>query len=379
MSGVGVGIDVGATAVRVVAVAGANADTAAQVTRCAIVPLEPGAVTAGCVHDVNAVGWAISRAVRNAGVRGYGAVLGLSSSDTAMTRVGLSASLKPTEWAGVMRLMRKEISPKVPLEKAFLSLCPVPSPEPSGQQILLAAAAADEHVAYLVAAARKSKVTPKAVDLSAAATLRAFTRIPAGNDDVATLVDIGASKVTVATRQGAHLRSVRTFEGGGERITRAIMGAANVPYDVAEEMKLSMRLTPLPAAAPASLADIPAYGSMTAPPPTIAPQGDHVAAGALNTAVMQLIEDIAAAIDADMVANPARPTQGVLLCGGTSLLRGLKEELVRRVGVPAVVGKPWAVLMPSRQIEAALGPDAHDEIVLMSLATAVGLAMWRKP
>lgn len=379
MSAPTVGIDIGTTAVRVVAVSGVNAETAAKITRAAIVPLEPGACTGGRIADPAAVGWAISRAIRNARVRAYGAVLGVCGSDTAMARVSLPSSLKASEWAQVLRLNKMEISPKVPLETSTVALCPLEDPGDAKNRSLLAAGATDADVARVLAAAKKAKVTPRALDLSAAATVRAFTRAAVGNDDVATLVDIGASKVTVATRQGLHLRSMRTFDNGGERLTRAVMGAISDTYENAEELKLSMRLSgdahpadPVPTPTAAA-----AYGSVLAPPPVQLPTDP--AQAALDAAGTTLVEEIAAAIDADTVAHPSRPTQGILLCGGGSLMRGLRERLVQRVGVPAVIGRPWAVMVPSKRLDTSLGEGVEDPVVLMSLATAVGLAMWRKP
>lgn len=378
-----VGIDLGATAVRVVEVAGRDADSIARITRCAIVPLQPGAIVAGQIQDPNAVGWAVARAIKAAKVSPYGAVMGVSSSDTALTRLQLPAALKPAEWTKALRTADRQISPKLPLESSAVSMYPVPDASDLGnphQRTLLAAATVDSEVEKVLAVARRSKVTPRAVDLSAAAMVRALTLSVPGNEDVATLVDIGYSKVTVATRQGLHLRSVRTFEGGGERVTRAVMGALGGTYDNAEEAKLTMRLSataaPAQIAAPVMQA---AYGAL----PTMGSglSGGHDAShDALASSVTNLIEDIASAIEADAAAHPHLPTQGVVLCGGTSLLRGLREQLVQRVGVPAFIGRPWARVVSNKDTERLLAAGSEDPaVVLLSLATAVGLATWKDP
>lgn len=381
-----VGIDLGATAVRVVEVSGLDGDSVAQITKCAIVPMPAGGVVGGKIKDVHLVSWALTQALKEAKVNTYGAVLGVSGPDTVVTPIVLSAALRPDEWLLALRTAGQELSPKVPLEDASVSLYAVPGAaqlaNPNARE-LLAAATTDAEVATLMAVAKRTKITPKAIDLSAAAVVRALTRAVPGNEDVATLVDIGSSKVTVATRQGLHLRSVRTFEGGGERITRSVMGALGdgATYDEAEEAKLSMKLT---SSGSSSATDFVTptiqslYGAMPQAASTLAP-GGNAAHDALQTAAAALVEDIASAVEADAAMNPARPTRGLHLCGGTALLRGLTSQLVQRVGVPAVIMGPWARIVPSKYTEAALNDGVEDPVVLLSLATAVGLAIWKDP
>src|SRR5689334_10439890 len=98
-----VGVDLGATAVRVVEVNGLNKDSFAQVTRAAIVPLQPGAIVAGRIQDPTAVAWALSRALKDAKISPYGVVLGLASPNTAIAKVSMPGTLKPGEWASVLR------------------------------------------------------------------------------------------------------------------------------------------------------------------------------------------------------------------------------------------------------------------------------------
>lgn len=381
-----VGIDLGSTAVRVVEVAGLDADSLAQITRCAIVPLQPGAITSGRIQDVGAVAWAVDRALKDSGVSRYGAILGVSSTETALSRIALPAVLKPTEWDKALRTVDRPISPKLPLATSTVAVYPLNDVDAGNptQRTLLASATTDDEIDKVTAIAKRAKVTPRAIDLSAAATVRALTRCLLRNEDVATLVDIGATKVTVATRQGLHLRSVRTFEGGGDRITRALMGALGCTYEQAEEAKLTLRLSNEANAPDLDLTSAPAatlYGSM--PTSSTTATGSDPVTDALTTAAGNLIEEIAAAVEADAAVNGS-PTQGLLLCGGTSLLRGLREQIVARVGAPAVVGRPWARVVPSRHTRQALiadssGLGAEDPIVLLSLATAVGLAIWKDP
>jgi type IV pilus assembly protein PilM len=377
-----VGIDLGATAVRVVEVAGTDSDSLAQITKVSVVPLQPGAIVGGRIKDPTAVSWALTRALKEAKVKTYGAVIGLSSPDTALARISLPGVLRDTEWASVLRTSDKPISPKLPIGRSSLSLYSLEEQlDESGTvalRTLMAAAALDDEVELLRQVCRASKVTPRAIDLAGAATMRCLTRSVAGNDDVATLVDVGASKIAVATRQGLHLRSLRTIEGGGDRITRSIMGVTGSSYDQAEELKLLMRLAaPDQARRTAQVAATSAYGHVEASTVNEVDDSD-VALESMTSSCNQIIDDIAAAMESDAAKHPNAPTQGILLCGGASLLRGFKDQLVQRVGVPAVVGRPWARIVAGKRTSQLLIDGTEDPVLMLGLATATGLALWKE-
>lgn len=374
-----VGVDLGATAVRVAEVSGVNKKSFAMITKAAFEQMPAGAIVAGRIEDPAAVAWALSRVLKGAGISPYGIVLGLSSPETAIARVSMPSALRPDEWAGALRTLDKPVSPKIPIAKSSLSLYGL---EHDGDEtrILLAAAAHEDQVRALMQVCREAKVTPRAVDLSGAATFRCITRTVAGNEDVATLVDIGATKVTVATRAGVHLRSMRTLETGGDAITRAMKGAGDIGWDEAEEFKLTTRLPGASAASPAdekAAAVANMYGAIAETSVNAAAAGNPVLEAMSNSADA-LIDQIAAAIEADAAHHPNAPTQGILLAGGGALMRGLKERLIQRVGSTAVLGRAWATVVPSRRTESLLVDGVEDAVMLASLATAVGLALWKE-
>lgn len=375
-----VGVDLGATAVRVAEVSGVNKKSFAMVTKAAFEQTPRGAIVAGRIKEPTAVAWALSRALKSAGISPYGIVLGLSSPETAIARVSMPATLKPEEWAGALRTSDKPVSPKIPIGKSSLSLYGLgPEPDEENQnRILLAAAAHEEQVRDLLRVCREAKVTPRAIDLSGAATVRCITRTVAGNEDVATLVDIGASKVTVATRAGLHLRSLRTLETGGEAITRAMKGAGDISWDEAEEFKMSNRL-PGATSAPrdekaAEVASL--YGAVQET--SVSEATTNPLLDAMSNAADALIDQIASAIEADAAHHPNAPTQGIHLVGGGALMRGLKERLIQRVGCTAALGRAWAAAVPSKRTESLLVDGVEDAVMMQSLATAIGLALWEE-
>ena len=62
-----IGVDIGATGVRVAGVSGLDDTSVALVTKAGYAPLLPGAVHAGKINDVTQVGDAISVALKSAG------------------------------------------------------------------------------------------------------------------------------------------------------------------------------------------------------------------------------------------------------------------------------------------------------------------------
>jgi type IV pilus assembly protein PilM len=377
-----VGIDIGATAVRVVETRGMNKDSFALVTAAASEPLPPGSVVSGRILDPAAVAWSLRQAIRSARVSGYGAVLGLAAPETAIATVVMPAALDPSQWTTVLRTGETSISPKTPVGASALSLYPVGQEYTRHEEQvrqLLAGTALKSHVDLIREVCRKAKVTPRAVDLAGAAAMRCMTRTVEGNDDVATLVDIGASKTTIATRHGLHLRSLVTIDAGGDDITKAVQGATGSTFQEAEQLKLSMRLMAQEFARAKQAAQVAKrYGELQE---TRVNEDDetNVAQEAMTAAADHLIDQIATAIENDNHRHPDHPSQGIALCGGASLMRGLKERIVARIGLPASIGRPWAEVVKSKRTEHLLSDGAEDPVEFLALATAVGLAMWKDP
>lgn len=375
-------IDIGATAVRVVSISGLDPKSSiALVDKAAIEPLPAGAVVGGQIKDPAQVAFAIRSVLKQAGIPGYGVIMGISSPNTALARVAMPLAMKPSEWAPALRLEDKPITARMPLEASSLSLFPAADANPTDAvRTLIVGAALEDDVKTLLDTAKLAHIAPRALDLSAAATVRCMTRTEPGNTDVATIVDIGASKTSVATRQGVSLRSVRTIDFGGENITRAIMGAlSDITFDEAEQRKYAARVGASAAFQPIDFG--PGYGDDDDAPMKPAARDEHdVVTDAVSSSADQLIEQIASAVeqDAERGNNYIAPTQGIVLCGGGALLQGLKERVAARLGVGTIVGRPWATLTPGKGTAAVLAlADGDEASVMLDLATAVGLAMWR--
>jgi len=381
-----VGIDIGAAGVRVVETSGLNADSHTQITKAAIVPLHPGAVVGGRIVDQVAVAWAVAKAVKDAGVSSHGVILGLASANTALVRFAVPAALKPDEWPLAFRSSGKIFSPLVPLGSAAVSMYPIQdvselrATDVGATRILQVAMVRQQDVDVLLAVAKAAKVTPMAIDLAGAATMRCLTRAVPGNTDVLTLVDVGATKITVATRHGLHVRSLRTTEGGGADITRALIGLHDCTYAEADDLKMGLRVAPADAAARREQVAAVAAMYGTTEETSVHDESDtsERSIEAVTGAAEKIIDTIVSIIETDAADHPSAPTTGIVLCGGTPLLRGFKERLVQRVNVPAHVARPWASVVPGKRTSSVLTGESEEPVMLLALATATGLAMWKQ-
>lgn len=373
-----VGVDIGSTAVRVVEVQGVDADGFALVSRIGICQLESGAVVVGRVRSARDVSVALVRALKEAGVSRQGFVLGLTSPEVALTTMVFPTSVRAAERDGAVRSMGRSVAATFGLESSVLATYlagTTPTSDGLTMSTVGVAAALDEDIEALKSVCELSRCSPRSIDLTGAALLRALTRVNQFGTEVGTIVDIGATKVTVATRQGMYLRSLRTTAGAGDDITRAVAGVSRESFEDAEQQKLSMKLPRDTALGYTRRGS--AYGlddeAQLDDTRSLSP-----AEIALSAAADLLVAVIAQSIEAD-AANFASMTQGVTLCGGTALLRGLKDRLQQRLGVPVSIARPWAEIERSKRNAPYFKDGKTDPRLLLTLSSAIGLALWKEP
>ena len=381
-----VGVDIGSTEVRVAAVTGIDIHGYAAVARSGIVPLREGAVQGGRVRNDTFVAQAIVRALEMAGVPRYGFVLGYGGPDIALARKELPAAVKPEERVGSLRTQDYMISPTAPLPQSIVVTNEVSinyTTAGVAQALLVVATIPKDTLADLRGLMTLAGCEPKAIDLSAAGLMRALVRVDPNSNEVQTIVDIGETTTTVATRQGPYLRSVRVISKGGTLITKAIMSQTEKDALAALDIRHHLNLTRDQENAPVELA--PGYGTRVPESRAISPNASAFDE-AINRAVTDLLEEIAAAIGQDATANKNSLTQGVSLLGRTAQIEGMKTLLSQRLGVPVTVGRPWARLERTRyNLPYLIDAEGEDESTrkaratehLTRLSTAIGLALWR--
>lgn len=380
-----VGVDIGAAAVRVAATGNPDKNGYVPVVAAASHKIPDGVVEGGVVRDAPAVGRALAEAMRKAGLkRSRPVVIGVANRHTALGWLQLPAEILPHERLDVLRSGRHDISPSVPMRDAQISVNHIETRTTGeGRQMdrLAVAAALTDEIDMLRDVASLAKVTLRAVDLSPAALSRALTRTQKGAHEVATIVDIGASTTVVTTRQGEHLRSMRVIPTGGTEITYSLMEVLDEDFTATEARKALLRLPSARRAGEQLTADAGYIEE------DFGFEDDNNQQTLLEEALISstdhLVEQIATTVAAEASDHPHAKPQAVFLAGGTAKLRGLKDKMQGRLGLPCIIAKPWANLEETKaneQLMETFDPTrSSDSEVLLTLATAIGLSMWEDP
>jgi cell division ATPase FtsA len=286
----------------------------------------------------------------------------------------LSGAIKASEREGVFRTNQREISPALPLSTSAFSTCLLHSElgaDSAVNDTLMAAVCARSELETITQVCKLARAVPRAVDLSGAATLRALVRCAPDSTDVATIIDIGATKTSIATRQGRYLRSLRVVGVGGADFTRAIVSATKDDPEAAEQRKHSMRVDSI-----RSVQTLPQTSYMdehTVIASDSVSQTDFEEAA--ERVCVALLEQIQDAVDQDASTYDSYP-QGIILTGGGALLGGLKERISQRLGVQTRIGRPWGRIERNRKTETYFTGGTEDVEVLQTLSTAIGLGLW---
>ena len=373
-----VGVDIGANAVRVVQIDGIDDDGFAIITKVGISTLKAGSFSGGRIRNPQNVAAALVKALKDAGVPRYGFVIGLSAPDVAVARYALPAAVSPNERASALATMGIQISPSLDPELSTLATSLVridAMADGTENAVLTVAGALTEDVESLKTVCKLAGAPPKAIDLSGVASMRSLVRTYSDASEIATIVDIGSSKTIISTRQGAFLRSMRTITAGGDDITRAILAITGEDHSQAERRKASLRLPGLGEDIDSVVTSVN-INYFDEDETNLESQTSQRITNALMRTSENLIDTIAQVLESDGASTGAF-TQGISLSGGGALLRGFKERLAQRVGVPVLVGRPWAKIQRNRKTNEMLDHDGNaDPRILLALSTAIGLALW---
>lgn len=373
-----VGVDIGSTAVRVVEVAGISSEGWAEIRRIGIEPIQPDWLDAGDVraNRKTAVGAALARALKQAGVSGRGIIVGCPTPYASVRRVSVPDSLSVAERTAFIRNQKTQITPVASNDDAALSWNSAAATTDAAGKVthdLVVAASKRDVIQALVDVCRLAKAEPRAIDLTGAALMRALVRIAPDDDSVMSVLDVGATKTMLATRRGGHLRSVRTVKLGGEMFTQALAQETNGTREDAEVSKRYLRIIE-----PTSRVAEPTtsyLGDLVAPAePTPAKSSD--AERRLLDEADRLINDISKLIAADAKEHGGR-TSAVYLTGGGARVHGFAERLAQQIEVKVIPAPPWAEIADTRR-NARWLEGANPEFI-SDLTVAVGLATWHEP
>lgn len=382
-----IGVDIGSGSIRAARVSKIDDDGFAVIEAFGVAPLKSDAVEAGTIRQKTMVAAALRKVLEAVGSTSN-VIIGINVPEQAVARLAVPATFKPAERLSSIRATTPQLGTALQVGEADLSLNYVRQEQLGEERMaaVLVGGVDSGRLKTLLEVCRAAGITPRAVDLSGAGTLRALVRDVPTSEEVQAIVDVGATSTSVIVREGLYIRSVRTIPGGGAQITKALSMSMKDAPDVAEMRKMRMRLPVADEAAAAPAAEAPVEQPALGFDGLVDQNADNdyqrqlavrtAAEKALAEAVDLLVDQIASTIESDAAAMGVA-TPHVALCGGTALLGGFRQRLERRLRVDVRLGHPWARLAQTKDHDRFFHNGREDPRLMMSLATAAGLALWR--
>ena len=344
-----IGLDIGATAVRMVEVEFSNKNSAVSgrgtVVAFGQASVPRGAVQSGEVRDVASVSSAIKRAHGAGKFSTKEVQIGVAAGSVAVREMELP-SLPMEDLRRSLPFQVQEVLP-MSTDEALVDFFPTSERQVEGRSLLrgILVAAPKSIVSQNIMAVQSAGFRPTMVDLNAFALLRAQMTDELRGDVVA-LVDIGSKVTNVIIVQQGVPRLVRTLPAGGQDVTDAVSGALHVDPEEAENIKASVGM---------------GGGS--------AGGEQHPAQPMIADTTRSLVESIRNTFVFYSGNNPGANIGRVVLTGGGALLPGLGQYLATSSRLSVNYGNALSRVNVSKKI--AKATMAYQET---RIPIAVGLA-----
>ena len=340
-----IGLDIGASAVRVAHVTG----TAQNPSLAAFgqVALPQGAVVDGEIRDPGAVSEAIAQLWKRAKLRSKDAIIGIANQRVVVRQVDLPF-LEEKEFRTALPFQAADYIP-MPVDEAqldFVILSDYMTDNQDHMMRVLLVAAATEMVEAFVDTASEGGVQPTGVDLAPFAVARAVSPVARGESGVGgseAIIDVGAGITNIVVHHNGEPRFVRILLIGGDDVTTSIAELQDVSFEEAEALKFDLA------------ADV----------------GTDNVQQIVRSQVDSLVEEIRGSLDYYLSQEDSEPIVSILMTGGGSLTLGLAERMEETFRTPIVKATPLSELNASKS---GLTEEQLAQVQPVS-ATAIGLAL----
>ncbi len=338
-----VGLDISSTAVKLLELS--QNGPRFRVDAYAVVPLPPHAVVEKNIADVEAVGSAVSRAVKLSGTRTRNAAVAVSGSAVITKVITMPATLADDEMASQIELEADQYIP-YPLEEVNMDFEVIGPAEkkPDSVDVLLAASRS-ENVDVRVGAAELGGLTVKVVDVEAYSLEAAFSllshQLPDnGAEKTIAVVDVGATMTTLNIIHDFNIIYTREQVFGGKQLTEEIQRRYGLSY---EEAGMAKKQGGLP---------------------------DNYIPELLTPFKDAMIQQVSRSLHFFFSSSQYNSVDHIVLAGGCASIIGVDELIEEKLGTPTSNANPFASMSLASKIKAqALSTDAP------ALMIACGLAM----
>lgn len=325
-----VGLDIGATEVRLAEVEFSSKSAAATgsgtLTAFATAQLPRGAVQAGEVVDVSSVGSAIKRAAASGGFSTKEVILGIGSAGVVVREIELP-ELPMAQMKTSLPFQVQEMLPMSP-DEALLDFFPTAQRDGDSSKLLrgILVAAPKSIVAQHILAVENAGLRPVMVDLGAFALLRSQLTDEYRNKIVA-FVDIGARVTTVIIAAGGMPRMVRILPNGGQDVTDAVATALKISTQEADEAKRNIGI-----------------GGQVSPEY----QAVHDAVGATSKSLVDSIRNTFVYYSGN---NPGEPIAHAVITGGGAHLPGMGQFIASSSRLSVSFGNAFARVQFGKKLQ----------------------------
>ena len=340
-----IGLDISSTSVKLLELG--QVGERYRVESYAVVPLPPNAVEEKNLVDVEAVGAAISRAVRRSGARSKNVAAAVAGSAVITKVISMSASLSDDEMADQLSIEADQYIP-YPMEEINMDFEIIGPTENNEEMVdVLLAASRSENVDIRVAACELAGLNAKIIDVEAFAVESAFTlldqQLPDGGvDKTIAIVDIGATMTTLSVSHDFSIIYTREQVFGGKQLTDEIMNRYGLSY---EEAGLAKKQGGLP---------------------------EDYETDILSPFKESLAQQVSRSLQFFFSSSQHATVDHVILAGGCASIPGVDQLVEDKLGISTSVANPFANMSLASRVKAdAIYSDAP------ALMIACGLAMRR--
>ncbi len=340
------GLDISSSSVKLVEL-GRDREGQYVLERCAIEPLERGAITDGNVEKFDEVADAIRRVVKKSGTRTRHVAMALPPSAVITKKIILPGGLREEEMEIQVEAEANQYIP-FSLDEVSLDFCVIgPSPTSSGDVEVLIAASRKEKVQDRQGLAEAAGLKPVILDIESYASRMAASRLiealpRRGADTMVALFEVGAYSTGMQVIRNNEVLYDRDQAFGGAQLTQLIVRQYGYSLEEAEAKKRS--------------GDLP----------------EDYPSGVLKPFVDSMAQEVARALQFFFTSTPHNRVDHVLLAGGSAALPGLVEAVTAHTSFPCGLADPFDGMVLADSVrEKKMRREAP------SYLTSCGLAMRR--
>lgn len=337
------GIDITATAIKLTELS--KSGNKYRIESYSVEPLPANSVVEKNIADADAVGEAISRAVKKSGTRIKGGAAAVSGSAVITKIISMPADLSEEDMESQIQLEADQYIP-FPLEEVSMDFEVLgPAEGSEGQVNVLLAASRSENVDLRIAALEVGGLDAKVVDVEAFALENTVAMMAndlfgsGGESQVIAVADVGSAVTTFSILENLKIVYSREQAFGGAQLTEDIQRRYGLSY---EEAGLAKKQGGLP---------------------------DNYETEVLEPFKESLVQQISRAQQFFFSSSPIDRIDHLILAGGCASITGIAEKVEAAVGIKTTVANPFANMTLSSKVPAqALSNDAPSLMVSCGLA-----------